>query len=53
MQIVDNKAVLIKTRTPHKYTVIPKSKIVQDHGNGGYTVAIYFGLDEMLSLIHI
>lgn len=47
MQIVDNKAVLIKTRTPHKYTVIPKSKIVQDHGNGGYTVAIYFGLDEM------
>lgn len=47
MQIVDNKAVLIKTRTPQKYTVIPKSKIVQDHGNGGYTVAIYFGLDEM------
>jgi len=47
VEIVNNKAVLIKTRTPHKYTVIPKSKVVEDHGNGGYTVAIYFGLDEM------
>ena len=47
MQIIDNKAVLINTRTPNKYTVIPKSKIVADHGNGGYTVAVYFGLDEM------
>lgn len=47
MEIVDNRAVLIKTRAPEKYTVIPKSRIVEDHGNGGYTVAIYFGLDEM------
>ena len=45
MQIVDNKAVLIKTRTPHKYTVIPKSKIVQDHGNGGYTVCLLYTSD--------
>lgn len=47
MQIVDNKAVLIKTRNPHKYTVIPKSRIVEAHQGGGYTVAVYWGLDEM------
>jgi superfamily II DNA or RNA helicase len=47
MQIVDDKAVLIRTRNPAKYTVIPKSRIVEDHGNGGYTVAVFFGLDEM------
>jgi superfamily II DNA or RNA helicase len=47
MEILDNKAVLIKTRNPAKYTVIPKSRIVEDHGNGGYTVAVFFGLDEM------
>ena len=47
MEILENKAVLIRTRAPQKYTVIPKSRIVEDHGNGGYTVAVYFGLDEM------
>lgn len=47
MEILDNKAVLIRTRNPGKYTVIPKSRIIEDHGNGGYTVAVYWGLDEM------
>jgi SNF2 family DNA or RNA helicase len=47
MEIVDNKAVLIRTRNPGKYTVIPKSRIVEEHDNGGYTVAVYWGLDEM------
>jgi SNF2 family DNA or RNA helicase len=47
MEILDNKAVLIRTRTPHKYAVIPKSRIVEDNGSGGYTVAVYWGLDEM------
>jgi len=47
LEILENKAVLIRTRAPQKYTVIPKSRIVEDHGNGGYTVAVYFGLDEM------
>ena len=46
MEIVDNKAVLIRTRNPHKYTVIPKSKIVE-RNQDGYTVAVYWGLDEM------
>lgn len=46
MEIVDNKAVLIRTRNPAKYTVIPKSKIVE-RTQDGYTVAVYWGLDEM------
>ena len=46
MEIVDNKAVLVRTRNPEKYTVIPKSKIVERSPNG-YTVAVYWGLDEM------
>lgn len=47
MEILDNKAVLIRTRNPSKYTVIPKSRIIEDLGNGGYTVAVFWGLDEM------
>lgn len=45
MQILDNKAILIKTRTPQKYTVIPKSRIVEEFP-GGATVAVFWGLDE-------
>lgn len=46
MEIVENKAVLIRTRNPDKYTVIPKSKVVEQ-GPSGYTVAVHWGLDEM------
>ena len=46
MEIVDNKAVLIRTRNPEKFKVIPKSKVVEQYPNG-YTVAVYWGLDEM------
>ena len=46
MEIVENKAVLIRTRNPEKYTVIPRSKVV-DRWVGGSTVAVYWGLDEM------
>lgn len=47
MQILDNKAVLIRTRYPDKYTVIPKSRIIDRDAAGGYTVAVFWGLDEM------
>jgi SNF2 family DNA or RNA helicase len=47
VEIVANKAVLIKTRSPEKYTVIPKSRVVETHPDGGSTVAVYWGLDEM------
>ena len=44
MQIVDNKALLFKTRNPHKYSIIPKHKVMPV--DGGYQVAVYWGLDE-------
>jgi superfamily II DNA or RNA helicase len=46
MQIVDNKALLFKTRNPDKYSVIPKHKVVSED-NGTYEVAVYWGLDEV------
>lgn len=45
MEIVENKALLIKTRDPAKYSIIPKSAIV-DNTDGVYQVAVYWGLDE-------
>jgi superfamily II DNA or RNA helicase len=45
MQIIDNKLLLIKTRQPDKYNVIPKSKIVSNE-DGVYEVAIHWGLQE-------
>jgi len=46
MQIVDNKALVLRTRYPDKYAVIPRSKHVSDLGNGLHEVAVYWGLDE-------
>ena len=45
MEIIDDKALLFRTRNPSKYAIIPKHKVV-DNGDGGYTVAVYWGLDE-------
>ena len=44
MQIIEDKALLFRTRNPDKYRIIPKHKVipVQD----GYEVAVYWGLDE-------
>ena len=47
MEIVNNSIVLIKTGNPESYKLIPKSKVIEDHGDGQHTVAVYFGLDEM------
>ncbi len=44
MQIVENKALLFKTRNPAKYSIIPKHKVIPV--DGGYEVAVYWGLDE-------
>lgn len=46
MQIIDNKALVVRTRNPHKYSVIPKHKVLSEH-DGTYEVAVYWGLDEM------
>lgn len=45
MQIVDNKALVLRTRNPAKYTVIPKHKVISEKA-GTYEVAVYWGLDE-------
>jgi SNF2 family DNA or RNA helicase len=46
MEIVDNKALLFKTRKPEKYSIIPKHKILDADEDGIYQVAVYWGLDE-------
>jgi SNF2 family DNA or RNA helicase len=45
MQIIDNKALVLRTRDPSKYKIIPRHKIVE-RMDGGYDVAVYWGLDE-------
>jgi SNF2 family DNA or RNA helicase len=47
MQIIDNKALLFKTRHPEKYEVIPKHKVVQYYANGVYDIVVRWGLDEV------
>ena len=45
MQILEDKALVFKTRTPERYSVIPKHKVIE-RDDGGYDVAVYWGLDE-------
>lgn len=45
MEIVDNKALVLRTRNPHKFSIIPKHKVLSEEG-GIYQVAVYWGLDE-------
>ena len=45
MEIVDDKALVFRTRNPDKYKIIPKHKIIE-RDDGGYDVAVYWGLDE-------
>ena len=45
MEIIENKALLFRTRNPHKYAVIPKHKVVGEN-DGVFDVAVYWGLDE-------
>lgn len=46
MQIIDDKALIFKTRSPDKYRVIPKHKIVKEYADGSAEIAVYWGLDE-------
>ena len=45
MQIVDDKLIVLKTRQPEKYEVIPKSTLLGER-DGAFEVAVYWGLDE-------
>jgi hypothetical protein len=40
MEIIDDKALLLKTRNPHKYSIIPKHKVVSE-SNGTYKVLVH------------
>lgn len=46
MQIIDNKALILRTRDPSKYAIIPKSQVVNET-NGIYEIAVRWGLDEV------
>ena len=46
MQIIENKALLFRTRTPEKYSIIPRSKVVAEN-NGVYEMAVFWGLEEV------
>ena len=46
MQIVEDKALLFKTRNPEKYNIIPKHKVVAEYDDG-CEIAVYWGLDEV------
>ena len=45
MEIIDNRALLLKTRNPHKYSIIPKHKVISE-SNGTYEVLVNWGLEE-------
>ena len=47
MEIIQNKALLLKVRNPSPILAsIPKSQVVEEH-NGIYKVLVYYGLEEV------
>jgi len=46
MQIVDNKVLVLRTRSPEKFEIIPKSAVLGLLGDGVYEVAVHWGLHE-------
>jgi len=46
MQIIEDKALVFRTRNPAKYSIIPKHKILGEYDDG-YEIAVYWGLDEV------
>ena len=49
MEILEDKALIFRTRNPEKYSVIPKHKVME-RDDGGFDVAVYWGLDEVRGL---
>ena len=45
MEVVDNKLLVFKTRNPQRYQLIPKHHA--EPIQGGYRVAVWWGLDEV------
>jgi SNF2 family DNA or RNA helicase len=46
MEVIDNKALLFRTRNPDKYSIIPRSQVVERYEDGSAEVVVFFGLDE-------
>jgi SNF2 family DNA or RNA helicase len=46
MEVIENKALLFKTRNPDKYNLIPKHKILSE-SNGTFEILVYWGLEEV------
>ena len=46
MEIIEDKALVFRTRNPHKYHLIPKHKALK-RDDEGYDVMVYWGLDEV------
>lgn len=46
MEIIDNKALLFRTRKPDKYQILPRSLIVEQDDEGA-TIMVKWGLDEV------
>ena len=46
MEIVEDKALVFRTRNPQRYNLIPKHKILAREGDT-YKVAVYWGLEEV------
>lgn len=47
MQIVDNKTLVLRTKTPSKYAIIPRSKHIGEVKQGVHEVAVYWGMNEV------
>jgi len=45
MEIIENRALLLRTRSPEKFSVIPKHKVTPIEG--GYEVLVHWGVDEV------
>jgi len=53
MEIIDNKALVIKTRRPHLITQRIEKSAVVDESDGLYDVAVNWGLKEAQTLVKL
>jgi superfamily II DNA or RNA helicase len=47
MHIYEDRALVLRTRSPERYAVIPKHQVLETHADGTSEVAVYWGLDEV------
>lgn len=47
MEIIDNRALLIRTRSPDKYAVIPDVRVFEEHDDGSSDILVRWRLNEV------